>query len=485
LKFLILSVFIGLAGQVSGCGGSKPQTEEDIVPKRSSGKINRALAVKKYRDFAPVLSSDGQKLAYLSGRDQKSIRAYLFTDSDASPKDNKPVAILGEESFGEELEVSLSGDASLSAISYFKDGQNDLAVKFLNGEAKVIKLTANAEVESSPSFSSDTKLLAFGSGSLRGGVKDHLYVATISAIDQVIGTPTKIGSIDPYTFGPIWSTSENAIFIGRLAKDSGKIELEKISFSDSSQPTSYSAADISLKFQSETTIKPDRESFFRISDSKLYFTQMVSASERAKTGHIGSHESFDQQFIRDRRLVSVLSAEEESLTTGTAAKIDPPGFSIQSFSVSKSGFIATSVRQFLICKDQTEGKFIQGIQFIDDSSTTAAQFSLVPSYDKESGGWTASGDYCPAVEPVAEGEEAKPITNFPDHYIREIAVNAGGTNTSFTIAYTSHFYFGQQSGEGIVLGDPEVYLIKASSAADKWTYTVKSVAPNTEGSDQP
>ncbi len=484
MKFLILSTICGIAGLNFACGGSKPQSDEDIVPKRSSGRISRALAIKKNRDFAPVLSSDGQKLAYLSGRDESTIRAYLFSDSDLPAEENKPVAILGDENFGEEYEVGLSADASVAAVAYFKEARHDLVVKFLAGEAKLAKLTDNAEVESSPAFSFDAKLLAFGAGSLRGGVKSRLYVATLSSNDQSVGNPVQIESIEPYSFGPLWATTENALFVGRLTKETGTIELEKISFTDSTQPSQYSATELVLKFETATTIKPDRESFFRISDSKLYMTQMVSASESATAAHVGSHESFSQQFIRDRRLVSVLTADSSSVSAGTAAKINPPGFSIQSFGVSKQGLIATSVREYLICKDQVSGKFIQGIQIIDDSTSTTNSLAIIPSYDKTSKAWTASNDYCPIAPPVAEGEEAKPVTNFPDHYIREIAVNAAGTNSGFSIAYTSHFYFNDKSDEGVVLGDPEVYLLRATKDGDTWNYKVKSIAPNSETAKQ-
>jgi hypothetical protein len=448
---------ISLATSIACGSGSTATRDLDSTP-RTSSKINRELAQKKFIDTAPQLSADGSKVVFLSGRSEQ-IRAWIYDTAVTSSENNPRVILGGENDFGEEREVDIAPTGDFAVVGYFKDGKYDLVVQFLGGAKTQLKLTDDADVESGVSISYDGSFIAYSVGSITR--KTVLYAAGVDRTAQTVSTPVKIDGLSPFMIGPVWAKGPNTLLIARFDSNSGVVAAETVGFATAGNPAVSSKTSINIQDSSGNIPRIDRDGPLDASATAFFLTETVPPKIADSVPHNGDDDQNTSTYKRERRIVKV------PIGGGQVEVLQPNGFSFIDFSSSKDGVVASTVRQFVACKDN-KPTFGMGLQVLGMSNGKPQ--TLLPMFDQDgTKSWSVAKDMCAHIAPRPQPSA--------DYFVKSVAINGDATSSAFTMVYTSNFS-GKNDGTVAVLGDTELYILKLVVDGSEAKYTVSPLTTN-------
>lgn len=171
----------------------------EIVRMDYDGHGVQRLVANGARNLAPVLSPDGNVLAYTSYRNGSPdiYLRYLHSGEEERLTDGPGLAVPG----------SWSPDGRYLALSRTVDGNNDLFL-YDTRRRRFKRLTNDLAIDMSPSFAPDGHRLVFTSD--RGG-SPQLYLTNVKG-----GRPARLTFEGTYNTAPAWSPRDDTIaYVGR------------------------------------------------------------------------------------------------------------------------------------------------------------------------------------------------------------------------------------------------------------------------------
>ena len=184
-----------LVGLIVGCGGRKRRTNDEELPERSGQAVPRVAL--KYIDRAPTVSSNGQKIVFISGRTD-TLKAYKYELGGTAGRVTDETQNLGDE-----FEATVSPNGGTVAILSSLNGVTDLYLRDYAAALTAEKVAETAtSTESEPAFSPDSVLIAFTRRD-SGSSNSHVYVAKITS-GVTVGAPVQLTGSSSNESSPTW-----------------------------------------------------------------------------------------------------------------------------------------------------------------------------------------------------------------------------------------------------------------------------------------
>jgi hypothetical protein len=164
---------------IVACGGTDSDTIDEVDPQVGGSPIESVDV--SFADSHPSISSDGQRIVYVTGRESTPDVPVLKAYKSDWPTGGAPGAgaRVTASDIGTERWAAVSPDGAWVAIlAVAAGGQVDLYLQEYAG-TKLVRVTENADVESRVSFSADSKLLTWLSRTPAG--TPSAWVTTVGA----------------------------------------------------------------------------------------------------------------------------------------------------------------------------------------------------------------------------------------------------------------------------------------------------------------
>lgn len=188
MKFKLVMLYLATFSLFScGSGDDDDDSKSDIQVRQ--GVVTTSVDF-KYFDGYPLISDDGTKVIFTSGRDEnKSLKTYRYDFSGTKKAER---ATKAEDDLGSEVDTALSHDGKWIAIIGVKDSRHRLYLQSFSDLDKRVEVeTQDDWVISYPKFSKgSTPFLAFLAGA-KGGEK-RVYVVKFTESGAVVTADSPI-----------------------------------------------------------------------------------------------------------------------------------------------------------------------------------------------------------------------------------------------------------------------------------------------------
>lgn len=433
--------FVCLTVVAANCGGGSSRDNEDESggPERRGTPVQ--LTEKKYYDGMPSLSTDGSKVVFLSGRNDKLQAFYKDLDAEDAPR-----RVLGDDvDQGEELETVISPTGTFAAISSFQDATMKVLVRDLASQGEPTEVESGTNFLGRLSVSPDGVFLAYEASGESG--QRFLKVAQING-DFTAEEPSQLGSGDTKLYEPVWiSGGPNYSLVAFQANvETGRFDIVKADFTAgadlSSLTLSTVASDIDAvdrKLLTGSTANMVYASYYEVADRK----------ERLTIGDDESTETFIVEY--DPVLTTIAGASETVETTG---------FSIRDLSLNGDGTVAAFLSlERLDCKDK-DVRFATSFKIYDVANKSFEQ--IFPIAKEDLSDWRFSDNMC-------ETEFESDVAGFPDFNPFQVQLNGAATLSAFTAVFETAFSKNENE-----FGDREVRVLKKDGDG----YSIVDVSSN-------
>lgn len=427
--------FLLLVLMLTACGGSSARKKKPETGGPERRGVTVSIVDLKYYDSLPSLTSDGDKVAFISGRSGKR-QAYLKTlssDSDAS-------RILPEtQDLGEELEVAVAPNGTFVVILSFDGSNYSIHLKKLDsGEA--VELSKDAQRKSDIGISPDSLYVSFAK--IGENADKEIYVGKIAA-GLTSATLQRLGS-DNKSYLPKWnsSTPNQQLLAFRRGELIGQTEILRYSFTTDQDTAALEPEVLGSSVLGEKNLLTGGNTYG-------YFVKDANNQNEVKTrSSLGDAETLET--------VNVLSEPERILLSDASSEtVEPSGFRIRDISVNAGGDFAAWVTQVRIrCKDKNPR---YGSVLYTYQAGNGTQTMNLPVLESEAAGWTLEEESV-CIQSL-EGKSAFKI----DDRINRVVLNSAATPASYTIVYESQF-----SQDDSALGDREIRALSVQGSEIKF-----------------
>ena len=423
--------FLLVALLLTACGGSSSRKKKPETGGPERKGVTVSIIDLKYYDSLPSVTTDGEKVAFISGRSGKR-QAFLKTVTSDSPA----ARILQEgQDIGEELEVVVAPNGNFAVILSFDGTDYSVYLKKLNNTA-AIELSKDNFRKRDIGISPDSAYVSFAKTGENAEKK--IYIGKIAA-DLKSVTLQRLGD-DNKSYLPKWNSSatNQEILAFRKSDLIGQTEIIRYSFTTDQDTTALQPEVLGSSVIGEKNILIG-------GDTYGYFVKDAYNQEEVKTrSSAGDAETLET--------VNVLSEPEKILLSDASSDtVESAGFRIRDMSANSTGDFAAWVTQVRIsCKDKNTRYGAVLYTYQADSNT---QTMKLPVLESETIGWTLEENSI-----CVQSQEGKSAFKIDDR-INRVILNGAATSDAYTIVYESQF-----SLKDSEFGDSEIRALRVQGA---------------------
>lgn len=436
MKYLPSALMCGLI--LSACGGKKKETIITNPPMRQGEKLGQVDL--KWVDVEPVLSADGQKLVFISGR-EGTTRVYFknLTQSEAAVRITN----------GDEAESHPSINADGSLISFFRSESGVLklwvqSTADANRKVEVKASEGSSILSRTAHFSPTDALLLYFEKDASGIVKQQVAKLTDTGTEITASTPAA------FSFGEgeiAWAQwwRLNSGFAAVAVKTDGTPEFRRVGF------TSETLSDAALTTWGAGKLERLTSSIFNGFGDNLAFVQKLTAREK-------EIEPYGDQTGEEKVKVQVQNRLRLLNTAGDIADLETTQFEVLDAQGTEDGkYLLVLGYEYLACKFR--GVYGATIVVHDLVAKTQQRLFLTQDGSKQ---WKLVTDACSLFT-----EETPKENKMLDLYTLHFSLASKTVNGGLRVAVET-FYS----------GDPEIRVFDLSGPVGSLSATAVEVSNN-------
>lgn len=433
-----------IAVSVSACG-KKSTRKTAIEPPQLSGTAFASYSL-KYTDKNPVLSADGARLVFVSGRGSEESNAvfkvYKLAWATGTNPDPAAVQRATTAELGRETAAAISPDGKWIAISSSVGSENAVYVQSFDtaGGERLVKKTSDRI--SGLMFSPDSRVVMWLASS-QSGVKVEMADIGTAATDAV----SAVQSIAAVTAAAsaVWVGSDVGYAVA-VAEAGASTVINRYAFTTLADLATVTGEVVSQDEQLDKSI------MMTANAEMLGFVNVVPRSWRMLVERFGKEEDPQPTIPVTNQL------RWTAATAGaTSEAADPFGYETRQVSLGadSSAFFSLN-RNFYLCEGDTAALFGSDIVTLNlgDKSLTR----MVPRIKADGSGFEMAAGLCDNLDDSG-------VRRRMDDRITEFAVNGNATGSVFRMAYVTAMSIYFDANCGLKLGDPEIYLVEGTADA--------------------